>query len=147
MIKFQVALIHYGAGRGIVVPPEVAGQLGLRGQPQVSAVIAGIPYRGSLRAMGDGTFGLGVLKAIEQEKGLRIGDVITVELELDTAPRTVEVPRDLEAALGRNARAARAWERLSYTDRREIARSLLQAKEPETRERRLAAALEKLSAP
>ena len=33
--------------------------------------------------------------------GIRGGDAIVVDLELDTAPRTVEVPDDLAAALER----------------------------------------------
>jgi len=70
--------------------------------------------------------------------------VVTVELEPDTEERTVEVPADLAAALKRDAKAAAAWEKLSYTNRKEIARSLEEAKRPETRERRLQAALAKV---
>jgi uncharacterized protein YdeI (YjbR/CyaY-like superfamily) len=39
---------------------------------------------------------------------------------------------------------AASWERLSFTNKKEMARSLEEAKKPETRERRLAAALAKL---
>jgi uncharacterized protein YdeI (YjbR/CyaY-like superfamily) len=95
--------------------------------------------------MGDGTYCLGVLKSIQEAAGVGLGDEIDVELELDTAPRTLEVPADLAAALARDRHAAAAWERLSYTDRKEIARALEEAKKPETRARRLAAALERLS--
>jgi uncharacterized protein YdeI (YjbR/CyaY-like superfamily) len=74
------------------------------------------------------------------------GDSIAIELGLDTAPRTVTVPQDLQTELARDRNAAAAWDALSYTDRKEIARSLEEAKKPETRERRLAAALERLRA-
>jgi uncharacterized protein YdeI (YjbR/CyaY-like superfamily) len=67
-----------------------------------------------------------------------------VELELDTAPRVIEPPADLARLLARDKKAAASWARLSYTNQREMARSLEEAKRPETRERRLAAALEKL---
>lgn len=90
-------------------------------------------------------FCLGVLKAIQQAQGLSRGDTITVEIELDTAPRVIEPPADLAKALARDKRAAAAWDRLSYTNKREIALGLEEAKKPETRERRLAAALERLS--
>ena len=40
--------------------------------------------------------------------------------------------------------ALAAWEKLSYTNRKEMARGLEEAKTRETRERRLAAALERL---
>lgn len=134
-----------GTGTWVEVPREVARELGLRGRPKVTTVIAGHPYRGSLMPMADGTFGLGVLKAIQQAAGVKRGDVITVDLELDMAPRVIEPPADLARALARDKTAAAAWEELSYTNKREMAMSLEQAKTRETRERRLGAALEKLS--
>jgi len=135
-----------GAGTFVPIPPDVQASLGLRGRPKISAVIAGSPYRGSLMPMGDGTFGLGVLKAIQQVAGVTRGDTITVELELDAAPRTVDPPPDLATALARDKRAAASWRGLSFTNQKEMARSLEEAKKPETRERRLAAALERLRA-
>ena len=143
-MKFEVELTAHGAGAFIRVPRDVSAKLGFKGRPKVKAVIAGVPYRGSLMPMGDGTFGLGVLKSIQEAKGIDVGDVITVELEPDTEERTVEAPADLDAELSRDANAAAAWERLSYTNKKEIARSLEEAKRPETRERRLKAALAKL---
>ncbi len=76
--------------------------------------------------------------------GRRQGDTITIELELDTAPRTVEPPADLVTAIKGDKKATSAWEALSYTNKKEMARSLEEAKRPETRERRLAQALESL---
>jgi uncharacterized protein DUF1905/bacteriocin resistance YdeI/OmpD-like protein len=145
-MRFRAALVADPTGTGtfVVVPPQVVGGLGLKGRPKVHAVIAGHPYRGSLMPTRDGTFCLGVLKAIQQAEGLKRGDTITVELELDTAPRVIQPPSDLAAALRRDKAAAAQWRRLSYTNQREMARSLEEAKRPETRERRLAAALEKL---
>ena len=96
--------------------------------------------------MGDGTFCLGVLKAIQQAAGVTRGDTITVELELDAAPRIVEPPPDLAGALARDKRAAARWDGMSFTNQKEMARSLEEAKKPETRERRLAAVLERLRA-
>ena len=128
------------------VPREVAAKLGLKGMPKINAVIAGQSYRGSLMPMGDGTYCLGVLKSIQDSAGVGFGDSIAVELELDTAPRTVEPPADLARELGRDKKAAATWEKLSFTNKKEIARSLEEAKKPETRKRRLAAALAKLRA-
>ena len=118
--------------------------MGLKGMPKVQAVIAGQRYRGSLMPMGDGTYCLGVLKSIQEAAGVKPGDTITVELELDTAPRVVELPPDLAKAIARDKKASAAWDRLSFTNQKEVARSLEEAKKPETRERRLAAALAKL---
>jgi hypothetical protein len=136
-----------GGGTLIPVPRSVAAELGLTGMPKVRAEIAGIAYRGSLMPMGDGTYCLGVLKSIQAAAGVGQGDTISVELALDTEPRVVEVPADLAAALGRDKRSAARWDALSYTDKKEISGGLLEAKRPETRERRLAAALARLRAP
>lgn len=144
-MRFQAALRPDPAGVGtyVLVPREVERAMGLKGRPKIQSVIAGHQYRGSLMPTADG-FCLGVLKAIQEAAGVKRGDVISVELELDTAPRVIEPPRDLADALGRDRRAAAAWEKLSYTNKREIAQSLEEAKKPETRERRLAAALTRL---
>jgi hypothetical protein len=147
-VKFKgrlTATPRGGGGTLVPVPRDVAAKLGLKGMPRIQAVIAGTPYRGSLMPMGDGTYCLGVLKSIQEAAGVGLGDEIDVELELDTAPRTVEAPPDLAAALARDRKAAAAWEALSYTNRKEIARSLEESKKPETRARRLEAALARLS--
>lgn len=135
-----------GQGTFILVPRDVQAKLGLKGRPKIQAVIAGHPYRGSLMPMGDGTFCLGVLKAIQQSAGVTRGDTIMVELAIDTAPRMIEPPADLAKALARNKKAAAAWAKLSYTNQREIALGIEEAKKAETRERRLAAAMERLGA-
>jgi len=135
-----------GTGTFVLVPRKLHEELGLKGRSKIQAVIAGHPYRGSLMPMGDGTYCLGVLKSIQQAAGVKRGDTITIELEVDTAPRTVDVPPDLGKVLAGDKKAAAAWEKLSYTNKKEIARSLEEAKQPGTRERRLDAALQKLRA-
>ena len=133
-----------GGGTLVPVPKQVAARMGLKGMPKVQAVIAGQPYRGSLMPMGDGTYCLGVLKSIQEAAGVQQGDTVTVQLELDTTPRVVEMPADLTKAIGGDKGALAAWEKLSFTDKKEMARGLEEAKKPETRERRLAAAVAKL---
>jgi hypothetical protein len=147
VVKFEAVLTSDPGGGGgtfIPIPDHVAAKLGLKGMPKIQAVIAGAPYRGSLRPMGDGTYGLGVLKSIQAGAGVGAGDRITVLLELDAAPRTVEVPADLARALASDKKAAAAWEKLSFTNKKELAGSLESAKKPETRERRLNAAIARL---
>ncbi len=147
MIKFKGVLTatpRGGGGTLVPIPKEVAAKLGLKGMPKVQAVIAGTPYRGSLMPMGDGTYCLGVLKSIQEAAGVGLGDTIEVAIELDTAPRTVEPPADLAQILAKDRKAAVAWAKLSFTNQKEMARSLEEAKKPETRERRLKAAVARL---
>src|SRR6202521_5617404 len=147
MVSFKGTLTPTPRGGGgclVPVPREVAAKLGLKGMPKIAAVIAGQKYRGSLMPMGDGSYCLGVLKSIQEAAGVGFGDTITIELELDNAPRLVVPPTDLAKAMAGDKRMAASWERLSFTGKKEIALSLTAAKRPETRERRLAAALGKL---
>jgi hypothetical protein len=147
MVRFEGVLTptpRGGGGTLVPVPKAVATKLGLKGMPKINAVIAGTPYRGSLMPMGDGTYCIGVLRSIQDAAGVGAGDSITIDLELDTAPRTVELPPDLAIQIARDEKATAAWEAMSYTNKKEMARSLEEAKRPETRERRLAQALEAL---
>ncbi len=74
------------------------------------------------------------------------GDTVTVILEVDTAPRVVKVPPDFKNALATNKAARERWEISSYTHRKEFADWITGAKQPETRARRLAKAVEMLAA-
>jgi hypothetical protein len=147
MVRFNGVLTatpRGGGGTLVPIPKEVAAKLGLKGMPKIQAVIAGKPYRGSLMPMGDGTYCLGVLKSIQEAAGVGFGDSITIDLELDTTPRMVDMPADLAKAVAGDKRATAAWEALSYTNKKEMTRSLEEARKPETRERRLAVAVARL---
>jgi hypothetical protein len=149
MVRFRGTLTatpSRGGGTLVPVPRDVALKLGLKGMPKIQAVIAGQPYRGSLMPMGDGTYCLGVLKSIQEAAGVGLGDTVSVELALDTAPRVVEPPADLARVIAGDNKMAATWEKLSFTAKNEMARSLEEAKKPETRERRLKAAIAKLRA-
>ena len=65
-------------------------------------------------------------------------------MELDVEPRTVEVPDDLAAALGARPGAREAFDRASYSVRKEFVRQVNDAKTQETRERRIGVVLGKL---
>ena len=76
--------------------------------------------------------------------GRNAGDEVEVRLELDLAPRTVEPPAALRAALDDDAEAAAAWQSLSPSKQKEHARSVESAKADETRARRILKVMESL---
>ncbi|WP_328996636.1 YdeI/OmpD-associated family protein [Kribbella sp. NBC_01245] len=133
--------IEVGAGGGafVAVPPQVIDALGGGGRIPVRATFDGVPYTGSIVSMG-GTKCLGVLKQIRTELGKEPGDPVTVSVERDTSERTVDVPDDLSAALT-EAGAREAFDRLSFSHRREHVTAIEEAKRPETRARRIANAV------
>ena len=76
--------------------------------------------------------------------GVKGGDTLEVTLELDVAPRTVEIPLELAAELAKKPGAAAAFDSLAYSMRKEYVRQVESAKALETRQRRIAAIVAKL---
>jgi len=86
---------------------------------------------------------IGISKANREELGVEIGDTVTATIELDAAPRTVEVPDDAAKALAK-AKLRAAFDALSFTHRKEHVRAIVEAKKAETRAKRIAAMIEML---
>jgi hypothetical protein len=125
---------------GMTVPDEVVEELGVGKRPPVKVTINGYTYRSTVAVMG-GRYMVGVAAEHRAAAGVAAGDTLEVTLELDAEPRTVDVPADLAKAL-KAAKATDAFERLSYTHRKEHVRAVEEAKTPETRARRIATAVE-----
>lgn len=119
---------------GIVIPFDVEEIFGAK-RVAVKAVINGAEYRGSIVRMG-GKYMLGIPKVFREAAGIRAGENVVVTVEKDTVERTVAVPKDLATALKKSG-LREAWDRLSYTHRKEHVRAIEEAKQPETRSRRI----------
>lgn len=131
-----------GNNTGIEVPPEVLEQLGGGKRPAVTVIVNGFSYRSTVGSMG----GRSLIPFSSDKRaatGIGGGDAITVDLELDTAPRTVDVPDDLAAAL-QDAGVRAAFDALSPSAAKAHVTSVEGAKTPETRQRRIDAAVAKL---
>lgn len=129
---------------GIEVPPEVVDKLGQGKRPKVTVAIKGHTYRSTVAVMG-GKFLLPLAKVHREAAGVKGGDVVDVTLELDTAPREVEVPGDLASAL-KKAGLRAAFDKLAFTHRKEHVRAIEDAKAPETRMRRIEKAVAMVAA-
>ncbi|MBP6016049.1 MAG: DUF1905 domain-containing protein [Candidatus Promineofilum sp.] len=128
---------------GIRVPSEIVEALGSGKKPAVHVTINGYTYRSTVAVYG-GEFMLPVSAEVRLGAGIAAGDEVEVSLTLDTEPRTVTVPPDLAAALDADVVARAAFDGLSYSNRRAIVLSIEGAKTDETRQRRLAKAVENL---
>lgn len=141
-MKFRATLeLHGKTATGIEVPPEVVEALGSHKRPAVVVTIGPHTWRTTIAPMG-GRFLLGVSAENRAEAGVAAGDVVDVELSLDTQPREVEIPADLAAALDADPAVRAAFDALAFTYRKEHVRSVCEAKAPATRERRIAKAVE-----
>lgn len=74
----------------------------------VAATINGYTWRSTVVRM-RGEFMLGLSKEVRGNARVDAGDQVQVELELDLAQRTVEVPRALADALARDPEASAAY--------------------------------------
>ena len=108
-------------------------------RPPVIVEVNGYRYRSTIAVMRGETF-VPLRRSHREAAGIRAGDVLNVTLTLDTAPRTVDPPADLAAAIDAAGLRA-AWEKLSHTSQRERAESVADARKAQTRERRIAATL------
>ena len=136
-MKFRTPLLAAGkTATGFVVPDEVVTALGAGKRPTVKVTVNGYTYQNTVASMG-GQFMIGVSAEHRASAGVAAGDLLDVELELDSAPREVNPPQDLLAALDAEPGARQRFDALSYTMRKEHTRSVESAKAEATRQRRI----------
>jgi hypothetical protein len=107
--------------------------------------VNGTPFQTTVAVYG-GRQLIGFRKELREAAGVAIGDRVSIELELDDTPRTVDVPPELASAFAGAPDARAAFDVLSYTHRREYATWIGAAKREETRLRRAARAITMLRA-
>ena len=137
------ATIHQEPGSnaaGIQVPDSVVLALGGGKRPPVVITIDGYAYRNTVAPMG-GEWWIGVSAEHRAKSGLKGGDEVQVTLELDTAPREVEVPPELAAALAEAPDAKAFFDGLSYSNKRVFTLSVEGTSNPETKARRVEKAI------
>lgn len=144
-LEFE-AVIERGDGGGAFVefPYDVEWFFGVKGRVPVAATFDGVPYSGSLVKMGPGPHLLLVLREIRNRLRLEPGDTVHVTVRLDETERKVDLPEDVAMAFQENPDAKTLYDRLAYTHQREHVRYIDQAKQPETRARRIAKVFELL---
>jgi Domain of unknown function (DUF1905)/Bacteriocin-protection, YdeI or OmpD-Associated len=136
-MKFRATLEQHGkSATGIEVPAEVVTALSGGKRPPVTVTLRGHSYRTSIGSMGGRSL-LPVSAQVRADAGVAAGDELDVEVELDTAPRTVEVPPDLASALAGEDAARAAFEKLPYSHQLRHVQAIAGAKAADTRQRRI----------
>ena len=131
---------------GIRIPFSVEKEFGARARVPVRGTINGFAFRSSVFPMGEGCHYMAVNKELRAGAKAKGGDVVSVVMERDEEPRVITPPEDFARALKSNRAAQAAWDKLSYTHRKEYAKSIDEAKKPETRARRIEKAIAMLAA-
>ena len=146
VIRFRAQLQPRGPAAAVVLDDAQVAEVGegARRFPVV-ATVNGYTWRTSVARMG-GEFLVGLSQEVRQGAGVQAGDEVDVTIELDSAPRDVEVPEALAAALAADPRAKAAFDGMAFTHRKEYARWVAEAKRDETRQRRVQQAVEMIRA-
>lgn len=143
-LRIHTVLVPFGPATAIELTDAQVDELGGGKRAAVVVGIGAATARVRLGVM-DGKNLIGLSKAVRAQLGVDIGDEVDATVALDTAEREVEVPDDLAAALDAAGLRA-AFDALSFSRRKELARGVSEAKRPETRERRVAGVVEEISA-
>ena len=146
--RFRVLLEKHenSEATGIQIPFDVERVFGTRARVPVRGTINGFPFRSSIFPMGGGRHFMAVNKEVRAGAKVKGGDTLTIVMARDDEPRIITPPVDLARALKANKAARAAWDKLSYTHRKEHVKAIEEAKRPETRQRRIDKAIEQLSA-
>lgn len=144
-LRFKVKL-QGEAGSSVAwmdAPFDVQETFGTKARVPVSGTINGFPFRSSLMPMG-GCHGMAVNKTMREGAKAKAGDVVEVVMQRDVDERTVEAPPELERELSKNKKARERWNSLAFTHKKEMANCIRDAKQEETKKRRLAKVMDVL---
>jgi bifunctional DNA-binding transcriptional regulator/antitoxin component of YhaV-PrlF toxin-antitoxin module len=142
--KFK-AKIQAGDGGGayLVFPFDTEKEFGTKGKVPVHATLDGVPERSALFRYGPPQHLLAVRKAVREQIGKKPGDTVEVVVWKDDELRALEVPAAFKQRMEQE-RLLSFFETLSYTHRKEYCRWITEGKKEETRQNRLAKAIEML---
>jgi len=142
-MKFKTTILQFGNNTGIDVPEEIVLGFGHGKKPPVVITIHDYTYRSTIAVMGGKYL---VSLSAEHRKNAKVagGDDVEINIELDTEPRTVELPDDFSQILDINKSAKINFEKLSQSKKKAIILSITDAKTEETRQKRIEKAIETL---
>jgi hypothetical protein len=136
-MRFRTTIRQSGkTATGIQVPDEIIEGLGAGKKPAVKLSVNGYVYRSTVATV-DGNYMVGFNADHRAASGLVGGDEVVVDIELDTEPRTVELPADFAAALDAEPTARATFEKLSNSMKSYHVLQVTGAKTDETRQRRI----------
>jgi hypothetical protein len=143
-VRFRTEILSTGrTATALEIPPEVIDALDAGRKPPVQVTIAGYTYRSTVASRG-GRYLVGVNATNRERAGVAAGDVVDVDIELDSGSREVEVPADFAGALDRAPEASGFFWTLTPSQRKWFVRDIEAAKKPQTRQRRIDKAIQDL---
>jgi hypothetical protein len=144
-ISFRTTLTGEGrTAAGIVVPEHLMAQLGpAKRYPVVVTINSDYTYRNSV-SWYKGAFMISVSSENQKLAGVKGGDEVDVTVEVDDAPRVLELPEDFALALT-DAGVLETFQSFSYSKQNGFVSPWSAAKSDATRDKNLAKAIEAAS--
>jgi hypothetical protein len=140
-VRFEATILGEGQGAtGIPVPEEVLAALGPARRVPVLVTVGGHTYASTVTPY-QGRIMVPLSAENRTAAGVAAGDTVEVTLTRDDAPRVVEVPEDLRAAVDADPAAAAFLATLSPSHVRAYVDWVTQAKKQETRDTRIESAV------
>lgn len=137
MAKFKTTILTAGkTATGICIPDQIIESFNAGKKPPVKITLNGYTYRSTVAVMG-GKYMVGVSADVRAASGVKGGDTLTIEIELDNEERKVELPDDFKKLLDKNLNAKKFFQALSYSKQKNYVTLIDQAKTEETRQKRM----------
>lgn len=145
MEKFNAKIkkIEDKDGTYVEMPFDVENAFGAK-RVKVKATFDGIEYRGSIVRMGMPCYIIGITKEIRNKIGKEAGDIVEVTIVKDDEERIIDIPEDVRLELKKEKNLQRAFDSLSFSNKRKYINSITSAKKEETRRKRIGNLLEEL---
>lgn len=125
-------------------PFDGSKEFGKRGPVRVNCSIDSIELKCSLLPMGDGSHAIHVKKELRKMLGKEEGDEVELIIEQNLSPRMVVIPEDIQWLLDEDPELNEIFQKTAISYKEAIITYINQAKQPETRARRIVQMLERV---
>ena len=150
-IRFETKLSKINSWIILKLPESASAELPSRGMTMVSGTINGVPFKAVLEP--DGRYApekrsshwFKPEKKLLDEASAKAGDTVQVTLEPSNEWIEPEIPEDLKEALAASPQAEALWMDITPLARWDWVRWIRAVKTPETRQKHIAVALDKLN--
>ena len=134
-----------GSGILLVLPKDASANLPSRGMTLVQGTINGAPFQAVLEPDGQGSHWFKVGEALLAAANADVGDTVTLEIAPSKDWPEPTVPADLAHALAADPLVQELWRDITPMARWDWIRWIGATRNPQTRQRRVAVAIDKLT--
>jgi hypothetical protein len=142
-LRLRAVLEPRGPAGAVVLSDDQVAILGGTKNPPVRVTVNDVTVPARIARMGGENL-LGFSKKLRADLGVEIGQSMDVLIQLDTQPRTVQLPGALAEAFAGDPEAGAAFTKLAPSHQKEFARWVEEAKRADTRRSRVEQCLQML---